>query len=317
MQLQTNDRLGTVEFNDKTLFQVKEDYAESQSMVDLPFEIPRDEAEFYDHFGHLSHDYKRGPDGLPTKVNKLTWYQLKFMRMNVGICLKGNKMGVTISEMLKDFQTRLLPESAGFDCLIVASKQEIANELVMKLKKLVAQSKNYSQFLIKRPDFMEFKEEKTKVGVMVVANPYQPARKNRIFAVGGSLSSVYSRMGINRIHVTDPALLKMKKQDDFFAGLLSRLANSGGQIKIEGVPLYRTGWFWKMCKVLFHIEDAFEDSRSPEEKFSSLMILIIPSFRAYSIHSTVAPLSIDLPSRIFTGSVRCLVVVTGVIGISG
>jgi len=268
MQLQSNDKLDTIAFDEKTLFQATEDYAEAPQMTELPFEVPRDHQAFYEHFGLLPHDFNRGEDGLPTPVKKLTWYQLKFMKMNFGVCLKSNKLGMTTSEMIEDFHTRLLPESAGYDCLVVASKQEIANELVMKLKKLVAGSKIYSQFLIKRPDFMEFKEEKTKVGVMVIANPYEPARKSRIIAVGTSLSSVFSRMGINRIHITDPALMKIKKQDDYFAGLFSRIANTGGQIKIEGVPLFRQGWFWKICKTLFHIEDAFEDSRSPAEKIN-------------------------------------------------
>jgi len=268
LQLQSNDRLNTIDWNEKTLFQVAEDYAEPIQMTELPFEVPRDPQAFYEHFGLLPHDFNRGPDSLPTPVKKLAWYQLKFMKWDFGVCLKSNKLGMTTSEMIEDFHTRLLPESAGYDCILAAPKQETANDLVMKLKKLVAGSKIYSQFLIKRPDFMEFKEEKTKIGVMVIANPYQPERKSKIIAAGTSLSSVFSKMGINRIHITDPSLMKIKKQDDYFAGLFARIANTGGQIKIEGIPLYRSGWFWKLCKVLFKIEDTFEDSRSPAEKLN-------------------------------------------------
>jgi hypothetical protein len=234
--------------------------------IQLTQAIPRDPQEFYEDFGYFSHDYLRDENKLPIPVKKLTWYQYEFARMNFGVALKSNKVGMTSSELLGDFHTRLLPESAGFDCLVSAPKIEIANELVMKLKKWVANSRKYSKFLIKRPDFEDFGEEKSKIGVLWVRNPYNPQEKSRVIAVGNSLSSVYSRMKVNRIHITDPSLLKIKKQDDYFAGLFSRLANTGGQIKIEGVPLTKIGWFWKICKVLFNLTDTFEDSKSPSEK---------------------------------------------------
>ena len=273
MQLKANNKVDSVLFDDKTLFTAQEEYADdSTHAFDLPFEIPRDNQKFYEHFGYLEHDYNRGPDKLPTKVKKLAPYQLKFADMDFGIALKSNKVGMTTSEMiLGDFHTRLLPEYAGFDCLIAHPKQEIANDLVMRLKKLVAASENYSQFLIKRPDFMEFKEEKSKVGVMYIRNPYNPRFNSRIIAVTSSIGSVFSRMRINRIHITDPALMRIKKeQDNYFAGLFARLANTGGQLKIEGVPLSRTGWFWKICKAVFQIEDSFEDSKSDAEKLVEL-----------------------------------------------
>ena len=238
--------------------------------IQLTHEIPRDPQEFYEDFGYFSHDYLRDEDKLPIKVKKLTWYQYEFAKMDFGVALKSNKVGLTSSELLGDFQTRLLPESAGFDCLVSAPKVEIANELVMRLKKWVAASRKYSKFLIKRPDFEDFGEEKSKVGVLWVRNPYNPSEKSRVIAVGNSLSSVYSRMKVNRIHITDPSLLKIKKQDDYFAGLFSRLANTGGQIKIEGIPLTKIGWFWKICKVLFNLTDNFEDSKSPAEKITEL-----------------------------------------------
>ena len=239
-----------------------------EKKIYLDKEIPRDPQLFYDSFGHFDHDFNRDPKTkLPLPVKKLTWYQYRFAQMDFGLALKGNKVGMTSSELLGDFQTRLLPESAGYDCLVGAAKLEIANELVMKLKTWIANSPRYSKFLVKRPDFEEFKEEKSKVGVIVVRNPYNPKKKSKIMAIGNSLSSVYSRMQINRVHITDPALLKIKRQDDYFAGLFSRLANTGGQIKIEGIPLTKVGWYWKMCKVLFGLTDNFEDSKTPVEKF--------------------------------------------------
>ena len=229
----------------------------------LPFKIPTKFADFYDDFGGIEHDHDRDKKtNLPTKVKQLAPYQIRFANLNYGFMLKGNKVGMTTSELLCDFWTRLLPQYAGFDCLLCASKTEIANDLLMKLKTLVNNSKKYSQFLIKSPEHMDFKEEKSKVGVMYIANPYNPKQKSRIIAIGNSASSVYSRMRVNRIHITDPSRLIIKNQDDYFSGLFSRISNTGGQIKIEGVPgKDRVGWFWKMSKVLFDLEDRFEDSK--------------------------------------------------------
>lgn len=268
MQLKHDNFEDIISFDDHTLDEVTRDYADEFSApMDLNFKIPMDHEEFYKDFGYFNHEYKRDERGLPAKVTSLSWFQKLFASWDYGIALKSNKIGMTSSEMLGDFHTRLMPQYAGGDCIIQASKQEIANELVMKLKKRIAASKKYSRFLVRRPDLEEWKEEKTKVGVIVIRNPYNPKEKSKIYGVGNSTSSVYSRMGINRIHITDPALLKIKKQDEFFSGLISRLANSGGQIKIEGVPMWRTGWFWKLCRVMFNIDDAFEDARSAGEHY--------------------------------------------------
>ena len=229
-----------------------------------PFKIPTKFADFYDDFGGIEHDHDRDKKtNLPTKVKQLAPYQIRFANLNYGFMLKGNKVGMTTSELLCDFWTRLLPQYAGYDCLFCASKTEIANDLLMKLKTLVNKSKKYSQFLIKSPEYMDFKEEKSKVGVMYIANPYNPKQKSRIIAIGNSASSVYSRMRVNRIHITDPSRLIIKNQDDYFSGLFSRISNTGGQIKIEGVPgKDRVGWFWKMSKAMFNLTDRLEYSRT-------------------------------------------------------
>ena len=235
----------------------------------LPFKIPETFEEFYKDFGPLEHDYKRDKKTkLPTKVTKLAPYQIRFANVDYGFMLKTNKAGMTTSELLNDFWTRLLPQYAGFDCLLCASKSDIANDLLMRLKTLVDNSPKYRQFLIKSPEHMGFKEEKSKVGVMYVANPYNPRQKSRIIAIGNSPTSVYSRIRINRIHITDPSRLIIKNQDDYFAGLFSRISNTGGQIKIEGVPgKSRTGWFWKMSKILFNLDDTLNDNKTGAEKW--------------------------------------------------
>lgn len=250
--------------NRNTLQQVVHRWGDLPQQSEVSTDVPTNFADFFRDFGYLEHDYDRDPHTkLPTKVRQLTPYQLHFANLDYGFMLKSNKIGMTTSEMLCDFWTRLLPQYAGFDCLLCASKLEIANDLLMQLKTLVNNSPKYSKYLIKAPDKLDFQEERSKVGVMYIANPYNPKRKSRIIAIGNSTTSVYSRMRVNRIHISDPSRLVIKSQNDYFAGLFSRISNTGGQIKIEGVPgKERSGWFYKMAKALFNLEDTLEDNKA-------------------------------------------------------
>ena len=230
----------------------------------LSTDIPKTFGEFFADFGYIEHDYNVDPTTKThTKVRQLAPYQLAFADLDYGFMLKSNKIGMTTSELLCDFWTRLLPQYAGFDCLFCASKVEIANDLLMHLKTMVNNSPKYSKYLIKAPNKMDFEEERSKVGVMYIHNPYNPRRKSRIIAIGNSTTSVYSRARVNRIHITDPSRLVLKSQNDYFAGLFSRISNTGGQIKIEGVPgKERSGWFYKMAKAFWNLNDPLEDNKS-------------------------------------------------------
>ena len=257
-------------YDDSTLERLAYNVSDKYNVGKLPFKIPTTFEKFYKDFGPLEHDQDRDKHNRPKKVKKLAPYQIRFANLNYGFMLKCNKIGMTTSEMLCDFWTRLLPQYAGFDVLLCASKLEIANDLLMQLKTLVNNSAKYRQFLIKAPQHLDFSEERSKVGVMYIANPYNPARKSRIIAIGNSATGVYSRMRVNRIHISDPSRLTLKNQDDFFAGLFSRISNTGGQIKIEGVPgKSRTGWFWKMSKTMFNLEDTMEDAKAPSQQWDN------------------------------------------------
>ena len=211
--------------------------------------IPREPSIFYDEFGYLPHPWKRDNRGLPTPVLQLTDYQLAFWRQegNV-ICLKSNKIGLSTTSHLELFQSRLLPEEAGFDCLLVAQNQKIANMHLLDLKKIIAQSGKYSDFMIRRPDIELFKEEKTKLEALYVRNPYMPSRPSRIIALGSSAPSGFSWKHINRIHMSDISLIKKMEETEFFAALYSRLANTNGVMKIESIPSAKYGEFYRLWK---------------------------------------------------------------------
>ena len=100
-----------------------------------PYEVPADFRTFFQEFGGLEHDGKRDPKtNRPLVVKDLAPYQYEFAELNYGFMLKCNKVGMTTSEMLRDFHYLLMPENAGFDILLQAAKIELANELLLNLK---------------------------------------------------------------------------------------------------------------------------------------------------------------------------------------
>ena len=204
-----DDEGNVLQVGKDTLSNVARDWADYRTRDKaMSKDIPDNFAEFFQDFGGLEHDFEIDPETKAHKnVPQLTPYQLHFASLDYGFMIKSNKIGMTTSEMLCDFWTRLQPQWAGFDCLLCASKIEIANELLMHLKTLVNNSPKYRKYLIKAPDKMDFSEERSKVGVMYIENPYNPKRKSRIIAIGNSPTSVYSRMRVNRIHITDPSRL--------------------------------------------------------------------------------------------------------------
>ena len=117
-----------------------------------PYEVPTSFREFFQEFGGLEHDGKRGEDNRPLVVKDLAPYQYEFADLRYGFMLKCNKIGMTTSEMLRDFHYLLMPENAGFDILLQAAKIELANELLLNLKTKIQNSPKYRKYMVTRPE---------------------------------------------------------------------------------------------------------------------------------------------------------------------
>ena len=229
------------------------------------YEIPVNFEDWFRDFGGIEHPQKVDVNKQPVKIMKLTPYQIQFAGQRYGVMKKSNKVGLTTSEMLRSFHTRLLPETAGNDCLFTAASEELATILLGSIKYNVAQSPKYNQFMLRKSMQPESSEE-SNMSRMIIKNPYRHnAREGHILALGTSKSTTYSRMNVNRIHISDPSRMVIKDQDDYFAGVFSRVANTSGEIKIEGVPGPRSGWFFKLCQALFQ-EDT--DSKEQDDQYS-------------------------------------------------
>jgi hypothetical protein len=197
--------------------------------------VPRDPQEFYVDFGFLTHPRLKDENGQPMIVEKLAPYQHEFWSYQSNtLAIKSQKIGLTTTSLMEDFQFTLLPEGAGKDVLVIAQNQLLADDHILTLKRMIYQSKKYSQFLVTTPD--AFREEKTKMSVIYVKNPYNNDKPSRIIALGKSEASVWSWKNVGKIHMSDVAKLDIKEQKNFFAAVYSRLANTQGIIKIETPP---------------------------------------------------------------------------------
>jgi hypothetical protein len=186
--------------------------------------------------------------------------------MKRGVMLKTNKAGVTTSEAITgDFRTRLIPESAGYDVLLVGQNQFMADQHLLDLKRDILNSKTARPFMITNPQAFGLKEEKSKMRMLYVYNPYRPEKPSRIISMGFSEALAYSWKNVNRLHISDPGQIARTQQLQFFSALYSRLSNTEGDIKIEGVAGYRKGYFWDLCRKLFHLEDAYEEQKDFED----------------------------------------------------
>src|SRR5579864_5551746 len=144
-------------------------YNEVAEKIDVT--IPRDPQEFYADFGFLTHPRLKDENGQPVVVEKLAPYQLEFWAYpSNALAIKSQKIGLTTTSLMEDFQFTLLPEGAGKDVLVIAQNQLLADDHILTLKRMIYQSKKYSQFLLTTPDV--FREEKTKMSVIYVKNPY-------------------------------------------------------------------------------------------------------------------------------------------------
>lgn len=177
--------------------------------------------------------------------------------------LGSNKLAKTKGELINDIRTRLLPEHAGFDCLLVGQNQMMADEHLLNAKKWMLNSPTLKPFLIVRPDQrFRLREEKSKMKMLYVENPYEPDNPSRVISIGFSESLAYSWEKVDRVHVSDPGQNTRKNQISFFSGLYSRLSNTEGDIKLEGVAGQRNGYWWELCRKLFpkQLQDDYEDA---------------------------------------------------------
>lgn len=247
-------------------------------------ETPREAGAFYKTFGMLTHD-KTG-----AVIEDLTDYQKEWWNYHGwALCIKSQKIGLSTSTLLEDFQYTTLPEGQGKDVLIIAQTMKAAQEHVLDIKRWVSSSRNYRNYLISSETEMDeilFEEEKTKALVIYIYNYKNPRHPSRIIALGGSIPSIWSWKRVGRIHMSDVAELDMieEKQDEFFSTAFSRLAITGGICKIETPPAGQQGYIYRLHERLMMLEEGKQPDLNEDEKFFRFKLFKYPVQRGIDSH---------------------------------
>lgn len=239
---------------------LQQEQEEEEFKTKLPYVIedeyiPTDPREFYNDFGKLRHD-ETGEI-----IVELTPYQYAIWKLSQKyhrlICVKPQKSGVSTSVLLQDFQDVILPgRGRGKDVLVAGQTEEASYEHISSLKRAIATSDKYRKYLITEAKELFFKEEKTKMGVIYIKNPDNPFRPSRIIAVPFQESSFWSRKQTYRVHLSDPAVTRVKKDDRIYALAFSRVANTNGYVIVESPPRGQHNGFFKQWEL-------YKDNKSP------------------------------------------------------
>lgn len=196
--------------------------------------VPLEAQAFYQDFGLLTNPATRKPSPNLTPYQREIWNDKSKYRLVV----KSQKVGITTSALLEDFQRSITSPAKGKDILIIAQSQRHANEHIRTLKYLIFNSEKYSRYLITSiGEFTpQFKEEKTKVHVAYILNDDNLAAPTRIIGLGANESGVWSWKNVAHIHMSDIAASTAKDDSGLFAAMFSRLANTNGTLLIESPP---------------------------------------------------------------------------------
>lgn len=211
--------------------------------------IPTDPQKFYESFGLFEHPTTRKPVLQLTSYQKAVWKDSFNYRYR--LVVKSQKVGMTTSSLLEDFQHAILPSSHPLSCrgkeiLIIAQTGDMAKQHLYTLRKMVMNSKRYSKYLITKATELVLRDEATKVSVMFIKNPDNIHKPTRIIALSPTERAVWSWKEVKKVHMSDVAVQLAKDDSGFFGAVFSRLANTNGQMLIETPPRGQRGEVWNI-----------------------------------------------------------------------
>jgi hypothetical protein len=228
--------------------------------------VPLDPQNFYNAMGLLQHPLTHRP------VRHLTPYQvevwLAMQRHKYNIVIKSQKIGLTTSVLMADFQFAILrPEKSHLSCrgkeiLIIAQSLQQAREHIYTLRKMILESITFRDFLISKPTQLLMRDETTKVTALYIHNPTNPFKPTRIIGLGGKEGAIWSWKEVKHVHISDIAAVNYDYTGTINAAL-TRLANTKGTMIIESPPRGPEGKLYD----IFNKSLQKTDLDSPEGQF--------------------------------------------------
>jgi hypothetical protein len=211
--------------------------------------VPTDPQKFYEAFGLFEHPTTRKPVLELTSYQKAVWKDAFHYRYR--LVVKSQKVGMTTSSLVEDFQKAILPASHPLSCrgkeiLLIAQTGDMAKQHLYTLRKMVMNSKKYSKYLITKATELVLRDEATKVSVMFIKNPDNIHKPTRIIALSPTERAVWSWKEVKHVHMSDVAVNLAKDDSGFFGAVFSRLANTNGTMLIETPPRGQRGQVWEI-----------------------------------------------------------------------
>lgn len=229
--------------------QVGEDAGDTVDLSKIPISAEPDS--FYADFGRLLHPRTGKP------VPHLAPYQIETWKalLDSGrvLVVKSNKIGLSTSTLMADFQLAVLPSRnprscRGYDQLLIAQTIQHAREHLYTLRKMILESSKYRPWLITKSRDMVLKDEATKVTVLYIRNPENENRPSRIIGLGlNNAGSILSWKNVKHIHISDPTAAEGDYTPAINAAM-TRLANTGGSMVIETVPAGPQGRIYELYR---------------------------------------------------------------------
>lgn len=223
--------------------------AEAAANIPIDDNIPLDPQAFYRDFGLLRHPRTNKPVGELTGYQADIWRALhQYKRV---LAVKSNKIGLTTSTLLMDFQLAILPTSnslstRGMDTLVIAQTVQHAAEHLRTLRKLILGSKKYKKYLITKPTEAVLRDEATKIQTIYIHNPETPSQPSRLIGLGLSNSgSLLSWKNVKHLHLSD-ATATTGDISEGISAAFTRLANTEGTAIIESVPSGPSGRIYEL-----------------------------------------------------------------------
>lgn len=243
-----------------------------QSKRKLTDDIPEDPHSFYKNMGLLEHPRTREPVESLTGYQALMWKYA--FRYKYRMIIKSQKVGITTSALMEDFQRAILPLDNPWSCrgreiLIIAQKYEMAKEHLDTLYNMLVLSEKYRDFIIDKPLELTTSRarQKSKANMLYIYNPSNPGKPTRIIALGPRASGVWSWKNVKHIHMSDVAAVDQVDDSPMFGAAFSRLANTNGSMLIESPPRGQRGKVWDIYRMsTLKGDEVYEEAKFKVDK---------------------------------------------------
>jgi len=200
--------------------------------------VPIDPTEFYRELGLIEHPFTRKPVTDLTHYQKDVWKaMLRYRFLEV---IKSQKIGLSTSVLMTDFQFAMLPTShprscRGKEILLIAQDLGKARDHLATLRQMIRSSKKYASYLIEQQASYLLRDEVTKITTLYIHNPENPHRPTIIRGLGAREGAVWSWKNVKHVHVSDIAAANID-YDPTINAALTRLVNTRGTMIIETPP---------------------------------------------------------------------------------